>query len=884
MELTIDQALKMGIEAHKAGQLQEADRLYRVILKAQPKHPDANHNMGVLAVGVGKVQEAMPFFKTALEASPNVVQFSLSYIDALIKLEKFEDAKDVFRQAKIKGAKGDEFDKLEHRLKGLDDASSELQSAPQEQVESLLILYNQGQLVATVEQAQTLTEQYPEAFIVWNILGAAASQIGKLDQAVLAFHKVIKMKPDYADAHNNLGNALKDQGKWEEAIEAYKKALAMKPGYADAYGNLGNVLYEQGKLKDATIAYNKALLFKPDSAETFNNMGNALYGQRSLDKALEAYNKALALKPDYAEAYYNRGIVFREQGKLEKAIEDYSKALTIRPNYAEALNNMGLAFKEKGKFEKAIVAYCQALEINPHYAEAFNNISVVLQQITFTKPNPNLLSLINLILDHRTYVRPKDISPAAISLLKLEPRFQKLFQKYSTKLQREALKNVILALSEFPLLLKLMSVSPLADLELEQKLNDIRSDLLFSISEMSKISSVLQFQSALALQCFTNEYVYNYNKAETQALQKLELEVAKSFSIGQQPNPQSVLCLASYKALHEYEWCDLLASTSDIAEVFKRQIIEPKTEASLKPDIPVLKAVTDKVSAKVKEQYEGNPYPRWVNLGLNLKPVPISIRIDEMKLKLADFKIRKIDAPNILIAGCGTGQHSIGTASRFQNSKVLAVDLSLSSLAYAKRKTKELGVVNIEYMQADILDLAKLGKQFDIVESAGVLHHMDDPMAGWRVLTDCLKKGGLMNIGLYSDLARQDVVKIRNEINMSGIRSTNAEMTSFRHELKNSIEDHHKSIIRSHDFYSLSELRDLLFHVQEHRFTLSQIKDCLYRLSLNFCGFEEDKLTKDFKLSNTGADDLYDLDKWKAYEEANPHTFAGMYQFWCQKV
>ena len=86
MELTLDQALQKGIEAHKAGQIQEADRLYTTILQAQPKHPDANHNMGVLAVGVGKVQEALPFFKTALEANPATVQYWLSYIDTLIKL------------------------------------------------------------------------------------------------------------------------------------------------------------------------------------------------------------------------------------------------------------------------------------------------------------------------------------------------------------------------------------------------------------------------------------------------------------------------------------------------------------------------------------------------------------------------------------------------------------------------------------------------------------------------------------------------------------------------------------------------------------------------------------------------------------------------------
>ena len=116
MQLTLDQALQKGIEAHKAGKLQEADQYYTAILKANSKHPDANHNMGVLAVRVGKVEEALPFFKTALETNPNIAQFWLSYIDALIKLDRIDDAKAVFDQAKKKGAKGDGFDQVQRKL------------------------------------------------------------------------------------------------------------------------------------------------------------------------------------------------------------------------------------------------------------------------------------------------------------------------------------------------------------------------------------------------------------------------------------------------------------------------------------------------------------------------------------------------------------------------------------------------------------------------------------------------------------------------------------------------------------------------------------------------------------------------------------------------
>jgi SAM-dependent methyltransferase len=187
-------------------------------------------------------------------------------------------------------------------------------------------------------------------------------------------------------------------------------------------------------------------------------------------------------------------------------------------------------------------------------------------------------------------------------------------------------------------------------------------------------------------------------------------------------------------------------------------------------------------------------------------------------------------------------------------------------------------------MQADILDLGKLERQFDIVASSGVLHHMDEPMAGWKVLTDCLTPGGLMKIGLYSELARQHIVRIREEITQSGIGSSDDAMRTFRTKVIGSDEDGHKSIREISDFYSLSELRDLLFHVQEHRFTLPQIQSCLSDLGLKFSGFDKKTIVESFKLTNSNPDDLYDLDKWNAYEKANPSTFIGMYQFWCQKV
>ena len=378
MELTLDQALQKGIEAHKAGQVQEADQYYTTILKANPKHPDANHNMGVLAVGVGKVQEALPFFKTALAANPSIAQYWLSYIDALIKLDRIDDAKAVFGQAKSKGAKGDGFDQIEEKLGTSTSKNSDTQEPSGDQFQSIVNLYTQGQYQEALTQASQVLKQFPNSINLYNIIGAVNQGLGQLDKAIEAYNKALSIKPNYADTHYNIGKALQDQGKLEEAIEAYKKAISIKPDYAEGYNNMGNVLQDQRKLDEAIKAYKKALAIKPDYAEAYNNMGNALKEQGKLAEAIEAYNKAISIKPDYAAAYNNMGTTLKDQGKLAEAIKAYNNAISIRPDFAEAYNNMGIALKEQGKLYEAIEAYNKAITIKPDFAEATTNLAILL--------------------------------------------------------------------------------------------------------------------------------------------------------------------------------------------------------------------------------------------------------------------------------------------------------------------------------------------------------------------------------------------------------------------------------------------------------------------------------------------------------------------------
>ena len=382
MELTLDQALQKGIEAHKAGKVEEADQYYTAILKANPKHPDANHNMGVLAVGVGKVEQALPFFKTALEVNQTIAQFWLSYIDALIKLDRIEDAKGVFAQSQSKGSQGEGFDQLEQRL-GLSKSSSDkvvgksdIQDPPQNQIQAIIDLYSRGQFQEVLSQASHLLLEYPRSVVLHNIAGASYKGLGELEKAVEAYTKAISLKPDYAQAYNNLGNALTDQGNLKEAIEAYNKALSINPDYAEAYNNIGNVLQTLG----------------------------------ALEKAIEAYNKALSIRPDYTKASRNmadalQGVVFKSQ------IEVFKKLLFLS-------------------------------SIEKH------------------------------TLDQGIFPMPQS------SLLKLEPSLQKHLQLVNGDERIDSPLEVISDLCELPLLLKIMSICPLPDLELEKLFKYLRHYIL----------------------------------------------------------------------------------------------------------------------------------------------------------------------------------------------------------------------------------------------------------------------------------------------------------------------------------------------------------------------------------------------------------------------
>jgi SAM-dependent methyltransferase len=268
-----------------------------------------------------------------------------------------------------------------------------------------------------------------------------------------------------------------------------------------------------------------------------------------------------------------------------------------------------------------------------------------------------------------------------------------------------------------------------------------------------------------------------------------------------------------------------------------------------------------------------------------LRPTTFDVYLHR-QLPLADLPdLGKPEGVEILIAGCGTGQHSIETTQRLVGVDTLAVDLSLTSLCYAQRKSRALGLTRLQYAQADIMQLGAIGKTFDLIEAGGVLHHLADPLAGWRVLISLLRPGGFMRVALYSNLARSHLAEARAFIAAGGYGSSADDIRRFRQDLMRTGSETAAKIASEHrDFFSTSECRDLLFHRQEHCFTLPQISAFLAEDGLEFLGFElEGSVLQQFRRRFPDDRALTDLDLWNTFEAENPDTFIGMYQFFVQR-
>ncbi len=695
---------------------------------------------------------------------------------------------------------------------------------------------------------------------------------------------IIKDFPNNQFAWKALWAALQKNGKIQQSLSAIQKSLELSPQDPKEHYTLGITLQRLERFKEAQASFTKAIALKPDYYEASFKLGKMLRVLKRFEEAEACYRRVVKFKPDHYLANFELGVILQELRKFEEAEACYRQAIELNPGDFKAYNNLGIILNEVGRFSEAFRAFIKVINLNQKYTDAFGNLSIVIKKISFKSAEPSLYPAMINLLKFGENVRPEDVARSMLTLLKHDPAIKELLaeKKIGNNLNKINLK--IELLNTIKLLHHIMRSCPLPDIQLERLFIKIRRFLLVNIEKLTDTPALTYFLSTLSIQCFINEYVYFESDEESKLVDKLELLICKTITKSKQPEALKILCLASYRPLHKYSWCQSLQALNHLKEIKKRLIEEPLFEKAISKEIKAIGEISDNISNMVKEQYEENPYPRWVKAGLHTKAQTITEVLNDNKVQLYSQNIKKVSNPKILVAGCGTGQHPLKTASRYSNCHVTAIDLSRSSLAFAKRKTDEYKFTNIEYFQGDILNLDQVMKKFDIIESAGVLHHMSEPIAGWRVLTKLLKRGGLMKIGLYSELARQDIVSTRKEIKLLSIGTSETEMRKFRRKIIDSSKESHQRLTKSSDFFSLSTLRDLIFHVQEHRFTIPHIAHCLEKLGLKFCGFGNQEIISNFRVFHGKDANIYDLNMWHKYEESNPKTFIGMYQFWCQKL
>ena len=591
--------------------------------------------------------------------------------------------------------------------------------------------------------------------------------------------------------------------------------------------------------------------------------------------------RCLSVAPADADAAYNLGLIFSAQRNPE-AIKAFRQALHYRPDHHEAHFSLALALAELQQYEPMSKHFRAACELAPANAAYRISYAVALGRFRpagddeqleqellalFSSPDLNLELLFRPALN---YLRAK----AGFRLLQADGMSMNIGQFPVEKLLDQLCE---------PLLLAVLRHCLAADAGLEALLKASRRRILLWATaappDKAVENKLTGFLQALARQLHANEFLWLADHEEMAAVDRLLREATGNDS-------WRVLLAACYRPLPAFPEV-LRQSLSDnpaCADLYRLQLTDAEERELLAGQMESLATIDDEVSRKVRRLYEDNPYPRWQTASReNGKDFVSQIRSVFPLLNPAG--LAKPDRPEILIAGCGTGRHAIETAAKYKNSEVLAVDLSRTSLAYARQMSQRLGQHNIDFLHADILNLAALERKFDLIESSGVLHHMADPVAGWRVLVGLLRDKGLMRIGLYSEKGRADILAARQILPDAGSVKAD-DIRKSRNDILSLADGHPAAGIRKNmDFFALSTCTDLLFHVQEHCFTLPQISDFLDELGLELIGFDagSGRAANLYLQRFAGNPQMDSLDNWHQLEQENPALFAGMYEFWLRK-
>ena len=624
------------------------------------------------------------------------------------------------------------------------------------------------------------------------------------------------------------------------------------------------------------------LLLQPEyRADAANLLCRIALDEGFYDKATDLITLAKQLKPNNAAFEYSAGHIYLAKQQFSSAEKAFRRALDLDDSLIRAATSLAYTKARKGNVAGAFQDYRHLIRRFPDDDHIRAKLFECVALIHADKFDPLLAE------DTLTFLNIEGVNYYALA-----PLITSLI-KHKYQLDRPIRSIDLNAISQDELLLTALRKVYFTDPDIEKFIRLIRKQLLLdSLIQININNDFIELANALAIYASLNEYVYYVDDQEKPligALEQLIEEATQNNDWRPATVSGAILVYAMYEPIHQLNSAEKIASFElDEWPSFSQaaikhglyDVLEEKREAEY---IPQLREITNHVSLAVQKQYEVNPYPRWLHLNFNT-PTNYGRALEAEFSQFRAPSFFNFGDLQVLIAGCGTGRHALHVAKYFRNVQVLAIDLSRRSLAYAQRMARKYEVDNIEFMQADILDLNLLNRKFHIIECSGVLHHMENPNDGWQILKQLLLPDGLLKVGLYSSSAREIIRRSRAIIDKNDLQPVTNDIRLFRQAVLNESKDKvFRNILQSSDFYNTSGCRDLLFHVNEHQFNLPQIKDLCKQNELEFLGFvlnpETKKGFKEYFGKQHRSADISNLDLWDEFEKDNPEVFGGMYQF-----
>jgi len=554
-------------------------------------------------------------------------------------------------------------------------------------------------------------------------------------------------------------------------------------------------------------------------------------------------------------------------------------------------------YHSNGQLESALQHCRKAIHESPDDTSNWMTFGQILARVRFTRQiDAGLLADISKAfeikeLDH------KHIAGAAISALihgnnisPLRTAFEHDEDPVSC-IYKHLVTGALHDLAEDTLFRRVLSCSLINSPEFEHLLTGLRTAILkLHRSKPDSLSAAyLGLICCLSQQCFLNEYIWIVTPYENEVLGQLVEEILDHANRNHPVPAVTLAIVATYQPLYRLPcsaWIHSCTWPESLADVIRMQVSEPLQEQQLRTQIPGTLPVANDVTEQLRTQYEESPYPRWINLPLQGTPILLEDYISRSVPGLTDAERRQPENPRILVAGCGTGLAPNHLAKHIKNATVVAIDLSLNSLAYAKRKSRKLGLENIEYIQGDILNLGMLEQKFDHINCYGVLHHLNNIQQAWRTLTDQLKPNGTMQIGIYSEVAQRPLHHARQFIDQRHYGSSMDDIRRCRQDITHQVDDELlQRLTESPSFYNMSDFRDLIFYYKKSFVTMEQLQEMITALGLQFIGFQHNDPGVNQRYLQRFPQDphMRSLTLWAQYEKEYPETFSSFYNFWVRK-